>query len=1146
MTIYTNILIASVFTLSITACGGGGGSSDSSGNTGGGSITTPPLNSAPTANAGINKSVELNTDVTITGTGMDIDGNITAYQWKKGSTTLASTASFTYRPTKAETYSLTLTVTDDDGATHSDSMVVTVRSVPVNLGTDSDGDSIADINDIDDDNDGVSDSVDAFPLDLSEDTDSDGDGIGNNADTDDDGDGVADGLDAFPLIASESKDSDGDGIGDNADTNKNDGIVNNPNYTEHHSRDEYRTLMFADSKIDHNKHPIGSRYRDDLRGEGWPEAAHVLLRHLQAQNQAGVVGNDSVSAEGLNYHFFSMVSLAKFAETLEGYIDPVDWVPPTGITKITKPLTHDEILPPSERHNNFVSAALMLTLPDGSDCGVNDTGLQVHDENNASDVSWWGSGGEHIGYGIEHKSISYLLPGFGQMGLGDGTPNNSNKQTQSLLHFSPKHTDFAKNGHAHSDTLMMGLFGKGRNLLSFPGHQNYSHGPHNKNMVSIGTGWQNHWKSDLTGRLEVYAPLPGLQIGRVDASHIMQGGNANGTGGTMMNRYRRTLLQNTVDIDKSYTLDMFEVDGGEEHNYILRGSGMIKQEYPSSNLSRTAASLPYSWNQFKDTKKVDYASDKDFWVDFKFSDNQKLGSRTHFPKQGESGTFYTNHLIDEYDSSKLHAHLMLYRKGTAPLKSTFVAVHEVMDGSGTSFIASVEQTKINSGTAVAVTVTLIDGRVDTYLISFDGSQVMSHNGVSATALIAASSSLNGKSDLWMVEGTSVTNGSRTLNKTYDMQSTVVSGVLRKENGDDFNAFETPMNLPAGYELAGQTLVLEHFKNGKLEFSNSHSIKYVESIANGSRIHLRFDPGVKINGLAANEIYFPGREADSALLKFIPAETTVPRITHVSPGKEQWQRINPRKGRAVQTDDKIALTTVPANAEFEYVKTNVNGGVTNGSNRSSLVIEEDMSVSLKAKNTQGVATQAALQEQFHTTFPALSGTPSNQGLTMKKYGGGKGGEASVDFDLNNNSWDGSGTLNYYDLGKWSPTTIDGLTYADIPGEGSDGNAGVVFTHNSYSRGALIDGYIDVPTTGLYTFYTRMDASVLLKIDDKTLVQQSGMRRMPQWNGEVYLEKGVHKIFVHYHVNRKPGFSVMWEGPGISYSEIPQNILYQNIQ
>ncbi|GAK85580.1 internalin putative [Vibrio ponticus] len=58
--------------------------------------------------------------------------------------------------------------------------------------------------------------------------DTDNDGIYNTLDPDDDNDGVNDGNDAYPLDASESADVDGDGIGDNADTNLNDGPLADP------------------------------------------------------------------------------------------------------------------------------------------------------------------------------------------------------------------------------------------------------------------------------------------------------------------------------------------------------------------------------------------------------------------------------------------------------------------------------------------------------------------------------------------------------------------------------------------------------------------------------------------------------------------------------------------------------------------------------------------------------------------------------------------------------------------------------------------------------------------------------------------------------------------------------------------------------
>ena len=108
---------------------------------------------------------------------------------------------------------------------------------------DIDHDGKANDEDLDDDNDGVPDLADAFPLDPEEWADKDGDLIGDNMDADIDADGVGDdknknGIpdfqemdydgdgvlkanavpwDAFPLDPKEWRDTDGDGLGDNAD-----------------------------------------------------------------------------------------------------------------------------------------------------------------------------------------------------------------------------------------------------------------------------------------------------------------------------------------------------------------------------------------------------------------------------------------------------------------------------------------------------------------------------------------------------------------------------------------------------------------------------------------------------------------------------------------------------------------------------------------------------------------------------------------------------------------------------------------------------------------------------------------------------------------------------------------------------------------
>ena len=80
---------------------------------------------------------------------------------------------------------------------------------PDQMDTDSDG--IGNVCDDDDDNDGVADENDAFPLDDSETLDTDADGTGNSADTDDDNDGISD---ATESSGPNSGDADNDGIQD--------------------------------------------------------------------------------------------------------------------------------------------------------------------------------------------------------------------------------------------------------------------------------------------------------------------------------------------------------------------------------------------------------------------------------------------------------------------------------------------------------------------------------------------------------------------------------------------------------------------------------------------------------------------------------------------------------------------------------------------------------------------------------------------------------------------------------------------------------------------------------------------------------------------------------------------------------------------
>jgi len=93
-------------------------------------VTPPPStgNTPPTANAGSNKTVQVNHAITISGTASDSDGTIKKYEWKKQSNgqILSNSKTLNFTPSGTRTKTLVFTVTDNDGATASDMMVLTV------------------------------------------------------------------------------------------------------------------------------------------------------------------------------------------------------------------------------------------------------------------------------------------------------------------------------------------------------------------------------------------------------------------------------------------------------------------------------------------------------------------------------------------------------------------------------------------------------------------------------------------------------------------------------------------------------------------------------------------------------------------------------------------------------------------------------------------------------------------------------------------------------------------------------------------------------------------------------------------------------------------------------------------------------------
>ena len=99
-----------------------------------------PVNQAPTANAGANQTVtDSNNDgenVTLDGTNSsDVDGTVASYSWKVGGSEIATGATPAVN-LAVGTHTINLIVTDDDGASSSNtaSVVITVQAAPVSGG----------------------------------------------------------------------------------------------------------------------------------------------------------------------------------------------------------------------------------------------------------------------------------------------------------------------------------------------------------------------------------------------------------------------------------------------------------------------------------------------------------------------------------------------------------------------------------------------------------------------------------------------------------------------------------------------------------------------------------------------------------------------------------------------------------------------------------------------------------------------------------------------------------------------------------------------------------------------------------------------------------------------------------------------------
>ena len=112
-----------------------------------------------------------------------------------------------------------------------------------------------------------------------------------------------------------------------------------------------------------------------------------------------------------------------------------------------------------------------------------------------------------------------------------------------------------------------------------------------------------------------------------------------------------------------------------------------------------------------------------------------------------------------------------------------------------------------------------------------------------------------------------------------------------------------------------------------------------------------------------------------------------------------------------------------------------------------------------------------------------------------------------------------------------------------------NTGVLSTFNvdeikdQREFGYNFDGFIQVPETGVYTFWLEANDGAILYLNDKQIIDNDGGHRAQVLDSKIGLKKGWHPIKVDYCQNGLAKSLVLeWSGPGFERQQVPAGVLF----
>jgi hypothetical protein len=445
------------------------------------------------------------------------------------------------------------------------------------------------------------------------------------------------------------------------------------------------------------------------------------------------------------------------------------------------------------------------------------------------------------GITARNTGVSGLLPAYGHLALGSGTGDQAVQLSQNFSDDS---------NHMRSDVTGFTLWAMDNELLGNIRYYNGTPGrqfgeqilSHNAVTIDRANMSRGSWTVGnnnhrfTSGNLTLYEPgHQGIAVSEIDGQRPYA---------NRASRYQRLMIVNTVDPLHPYAVDVFRVTGGRTHDYTLHGAIRFDQTWETSATltpnpapypmlepgetwvepTSSGSSFPYYgfWRDvssgpapgdlhvtYRDTSDAD--RDLRLWVTDPGAAQVHLG-RTPNPER-------TNTEPPNFYRFWRPSLILRRRIESGTLQSLFAGVVEPFRG-GESMIQSVQRLPLagDAMEAVALRVTFVDGRTDTYVINLYNPKVAGAGGgvpsVSTadgqyllTGRIGAHTTGPAGERSWTIAASEFrfgTGGLTTPDQTYQG---VVTGLWREAAGDAADAFVTSAALPEGTALAGRQLSL---------------------------------------------------------------------------------------------------------------------------------------------------------------------------------------------------------------------------------------------------------------------------------------------------------------------------------------------------